>query len=614
MKNTLVSLAVGLAVSGSFVQAEEDAIEKVVVVSSRIQQPAEQLSTTVSILDEADIEARFAYGVSDILRTIPSVNVSNSGGIGKNTTVRIRGEEGFRSKLFLDGVELSDPTAPQIGPIFDDILSNDFSSIEVLRGTQGFAYGADAGGVISIQSKRPENGLEGSLTAELASFDSKRLGASVGFANEESLLQIQTSRFNTDGFNAQQSDTSGERDGYENQSVHVRLATQLGDDISLQYVLRNNDGDTQYDGCFDSLTFASSNNCDASSDYQTQKLTAEYQRNDISNEFSYSKTEVARQFYSNDQFSFENKGEIEKFELLGHLNFDNSALVYGADLKKDRDLVNTISRNQHGLFVEYLGSAWQDLHYSFGVRSDDNDTFGQFTSYRIAGNYQWSLSGEQALKLKVSYGTGFRAPSLFEQAYNDGPFAYGDAAGLALTEEQSEGLDVGLQYIISGATSLTLTYFDQSIEDEIIFDAVAFQGYLQITGNSESRGFEIELDHQFDGNISLWGNYTYNDTETSSGEQRLRRPEDLFNIGLRGTWFDERLDVSVFAHYEAGAIDVGGTPLDSYTTFNSNISWQVNDHISFVLRANNLFDEDYQEVIGFNTAGRTTSLGIEIDF
>lgn len=614
MRKTVLSAAIAIAAIPTAGLAEEQEIETLVVVSSRISQPIDELNTNVTTLTEKDIEARYQYAISDILRTVPSINVSNSGGIGKNTTVRVRGEEGFRTKLFLDGVELSDPTAPQIGPVFDDLLTSDFDRIEILRGTQGFAYGADAGGVISLRTAQPAQGLSGNLQAEIGRFDSKRTAASIAFANEADFIDVHFNRFNTEGFNAQQSDVSGETDGYENQSVHLRAHKQLGDNAGLQYVMRNNDGETEYDGCFDNLTFAQINACVTESDYQTQKISGYYERDTIRHEVGYSKTEVNRQFFNAGEFGFENKGEIEQYELLGQINGDQHKLVYGAELKKESDLINLTQRDQHGIFVEYLGAPIDELSYSIGVRLDDNDTFGEFTSIRLAGGYEWQLQGEQTLKLKASYGTGFRAPSLFEQAYNDGPFAYGEAAGFALSEEQSEGLDIGVHYQFSEATSITLTFFDQSIENEIIFDAVAFQGYLQTSGNSDSQGVEFEFSHQLNEQVGLWGNYTYNDTETSNGEQRLRRPEDLYNLGIQGNWFDERLSASLFIHGESGAIDIGGTPLDSYVTVNSNVSWEVKENIELLLRVNNIFDEDYQEVVGFNSAGQSASVGIKVTY
>ena len=102
-----------------------------------------------------------------------------------------------------------------------------------------------------------------------------------------------------------------------------------------------------------------------------------------------------------------------------------------------------------------------------------------------------SLASGTSVKYRASVGTGFRAPSLYEIAYNSGPFASPPAAGSTLAEESSQGYDVGVEYDIANGAHFEVTYFDQEIEDEVYFDLTNFSGYLQSTGITRSKGFEI---------------------------------------------------------------------------------------------------------------------------
>lgn len=125
--------------------------EEIVVTSSIIPMPRRQIGTAVSVIEGTDIQLRGYEGLADVLRTQTGIGVTNSGGPGKSTTLRIRGEEGYRTMLMIDGVKAVDPSAPQVAPDFDSLLTTgDMERIEVLRGPQGFMYGADAGGVVSI--------------------------------------------------------------------------------------------------------------------------------------------------------------------------------------------------------------------------------------------------------------------------------------------------------------------------------------------------------------------------------------------------------------------------------------------------------------------------------
>ena len=85
--------------------------EEIVVTSSIIPMPRRQIGTAVSVIEGTDIQLRGYEGLADVLRTQTGIGVTNSGGPGKSTTLRIRGEEGYRTMLMIDGVKAVDPSA-----------------------------------------------------------------------------------------------------------------------------------------------------------------------------------------------------------------------------------------------------------------------------------------------------------------------------------------------------------------------------------------------------------------------------------------------------------------------------------------------------------------------
>lgn len=608
-----ISVIASFAVSGQLQADEKSPTERISIVSSKIEQPLRQMGTSVSVITEADIANRGYQNVADVLRAEAGITVSNSGGLGKNTTLRIRGEEGYRTRVYIDGVELSDPTTPQVTPIFDDILSGNISSIEILRGPQGLLYGADAGGVLLINSATASSGFKGNVKAEFGRFDSRSISGNVAFGSEQGSIFASVDSVEADGFNAQTSDTSGEDDGYENTTLHVKGTLNISDNLAVTGVLRDVTGDTEFDGCFDSATFAMINQCTSESEYLTGRLSLNYDGDTAQHKLGIAKTEVTRDFYANDLFSFGNDGEIEKVDYLVQIPLDRHQLIAGADIEEETSNNQGISRKQKGYFGEYQAAYNDRFFATLGVRHDDNDTFGSFTSYRLSGAYIIKLGAKNQLKVRSSFGTGFRAPSLFEQDYNNGPFAFGDAAGLQLKEESSEGLDIGIDYY-SERFSFSATYFDQTIEDEIIFDNAGFQGYLQSSGESESRGVELGFDSAINQSISFFGNYTYNDTETEAGEPRLRRPKHLTNLGTTVTLLDDTVQLSLQARNARDSFDIGGTPLEDYTVFLLTGHYYLLPSTKLSARVENLFDKEYQEVAGFNTAGRSAYLSFNYQF
>ena len=179
MKTSKLALAVAMSCAATSVVAAdagstEDSIEHV-VVSSRIATPLRQLATSVSVVTQEEIELRGYANLAEVLRIQPSIHVTDSGGIGSTSALRIRGEEGYRTLIRIDGVDISDPTGTQVQPHVGQLQSANVSRVEILRGTQGLVYGADAGGVINIQTGRVEQGTFGSVSASAGAYNTNNI-------------------------------------------------------------------------------------------------------------------------------------------------------------------------------------------------------------------------------------------------------------------------------------------------------------------------------------------------------------------------------------------------------------------------------------------------------
>ncbi|UAA38995.1 TonB-dependent receptor [Paraneptunicella aestuarii] len=591
--------------------ASTSRIETISVVSSRVEQPVSEMATSVSILTEQDIAASGQIALADTLRTIASVNVSNSGGLGQNTALRIRGEEGFRTHVLIDGIELSDPSAPQVMPLFDDILTSQVERVEVLRGTQGLLYGADAGGVIRITSTTAKSGTSGGVQVQAGKYSTQQFGGNIGYTNEDSNLYLAVTRLDTDGFNAQAADTSNEADGYENTTAHFKGAHKFTEQLSASLVIRDVDTEAQYDGCYDNATFAPTHDCVSKTSQQTSRLALDYAGENQHHSVGFANTDVDRDFFSNGAYGFGQGGTIQKLDYLGSFNIGSQRVIAGAEIKEEDD--ETQSRKQRSAFAEYQFQYDKTWFNTAGVRYDNNDTFGGHTSFRLSSAYLVNAGVLGDVKLKASYGTGFRAPSLFEQSYNDGAFAWGEAQGLQLKEETSKGFDLGVEFYQSDMF-FGITYFKQDITDEIIFDPVAYQGYLQTAGTSKSEGLELDWRQNITASVELWGNYTYNETETAQGDQRLRRPRHMANLGLSYNLLDNALQLNAYARAVQDAIDIGGQELDDYTVLNLSALYELNAHWRFNAKLDNVTNREYQEVLGYNSKGRSAYVGVSYQF
>jgi len=610
MKQTLFIPAAALGVCCALPVLANNKLEELVVTSSRVEMPLRQVGTSVSVLTSDEIQALGFNSMVDVLRTMPSVGVSNTGGAGKVSTLRIRGEQGYRTLVLVDGIDISDTTSPQFLPRLDQLLSNGIDRVEVLRGPQGLMYGADAGGVVSLTTATPDAGFGGELSAEGGRYGTQQYSAAMGYGGDAVDGNLTLTDYKTDGYNSRSDDAVlRDEDGYENTTLHARLGWNVSDTLRLELVGRDVEGDNDFDNC----GFPRSENCRSEFEQQAWRAGARYQSQRFSHELSYSTSETENRNFSDGAFSFGGEGELEKWNYLGSFTADDSMrLVYGAEFRTDSrdDAGNNTERDQTGYYLEYQGDFSQRLFVTAGARHDDNDDFGNHTTWRVSGAYLIPASGGE-IKLRGTYGTGFRAPSLAEIAYNNGPFGNGVQLDQA---EESQGYDLAVSWFGNNGLYLEAVYFDQTVDEDIFFDLQTFAGYLQGRGEADSSGVELIAEWPLLETLSLTANYTYNDAQEINGEKRPRRPEHLANLGLAWQGLDGRLSLGVNARLSRDALETDGQPLDDYEVVDINARFELFDGLDLYGRVENLFDEDYVEVRNFQTTGAAAYAGVRYSF
>lgn len=592
-------------------------LEEVVVTSSRIPMPLREVGTSISVVTQQEITDLGFTSLYDVLRTQPGVSVTNTGGTGSAAALRIRGEEGYRTLVLLDGIDISDTSGPQVSPRFEQLLSSGVQRVEILRGPQGLMYGADAGGVVNISTIAPTDGFGGEVSAEGGRYGSQQLSGNLGGGNDTVDFNLSGTDFRTDGFNARTTDTAPQDDdGYDNSTANARLGYNATENLRLSLVGRSVEGKNRFDDCFTVDTFAATDRCRDQYEQQAWRVAADYEVGRFSHQLAYTGNDTDRKFYADGQPSFRTKGELERSSYLGSFSASEGLrLVYGVDLETESldDGSLDESRDQSGYYLEYQGGFGDRLFITAGTRYDDNDDFGSHTSYRLSGAYLFALAGGE-LKLKGAYGTGFRAPSLYEIAYNNGSFAYPPASDTTLKEEQSKGYDFGLSWLADSGLYLEAVYFDQRVEDEIYFDLANYSGYLQRSGDTDSSGVELVADWPLLATLSLSANYTFNNTETSSGASRPYRPERLANLGLNWRTLAGKLVLGASWRLSEDAQDIDGTALDDYQLLELTASYQLFANLQLYGRLENALDEDYEEVPTYNTSGAAGYAGLRYTF
>jgi vitamin B12 transporter len=624
-KKHVIFYAALTALASQSAIAEEQALDTIVVTATRTATPLEQVGSSMTVLTAEDIQERGYTNLADLLSTTTGITISNNGGAGKATSIRIRGEEDFRTKILIDGVDVSDPSSTQIQPAVENISLANVERIEILRGPQGMMYGADAGGVINIITKQANKPLAADFSTEMGRYNTRNTSGDVRGQNGIFDYSFGLSRQDTDGFNAETADTVlRDNDGYGNTTANGSIGAQLTDNIHARYTVRSVNSSNDYDGCYssDPNVYTTFYNCTNSYMQLLQSVELAQKTDKFSNKISFADNSINRDFYTDGIKGSFYQGDTKQSQYLGTfaVNTDNK-LLYGVDYADDELTANSDfsdngirARYQTGVYGEWQGAVGKQFFYTLGDRHDDSSDFGSHDSYRTTVAWLQPL-GDDELKYKASYGTGFRAPSLYEIAYNH-INGFPPATLTTLSPETSKGYDAGVEFHAASGLSLGATYFDQQIEDAIDYDLVNYSGYIQTPGTTHSKGVELSGEMPITHMVSVLGNYTYNDTSDETGEQRLRRPRNSGNLGVRATI--EKFSTLVNWRFANDTVDeiygVGRVPLNNYHIWDITLNYAVTPSLDVYTRAQNIFDEKYQVVTGYNTEGAAVYAGFRAKY
>jgi vitamin B12 transporter len=591
-------------------------LEELVITSSRLPTQWSQIATAITILDSDQIAAYGTVSLVDVLKYQPSVSVTRTGGAGKASTVRIRGEEGYRTLVLLDGIPLTDTSGTQHSARLEHLLTQGITSLEILRGPQGLLYGADAGGIISLSSKPTEDGVNTQIQFESGRYQSRSQAITSAYRSANGFISATVNEISTDGFNASTADTElRDDDGYENLTTQLSGQYSISDSLSLSGSYRRVSADNEYDGCYNA-NFSLTHRCDNSFDMQSGRVALSWGSEVSDSVISLTQTEIDKAFLSEGVFSFGASGKIDQLSYVGRKALVSGVdLIFGAELERSRlnDGQFQAKRGQNSVFTELQWAPSDDSLVSFAARHDDNDDFGRHVSTR-ASYVRIHNSTVGIFKYKASLGTGFRAPSLYEIAYNTGPFAFGSAAEQALEEELSRGVDVGVEYIGPDGTHVQVTLFKQSIRNAIEFDLEGYSGYLQTQGTGRVQGLEMLLDWPVTDSVALRASATFMDSEDPEGDTRIYRPDQQGALTLEFTPPHSALSLSSALLYRGDSRGINQQLIEGYTSLDLRANWQLTAKVASFVRVENALDADNREIPGFYGVNSALYAGLTIHF
>ncbi|PIV21326.1 MAG: TonB-dependent receptor, partial [Deltaproteobacteria bacterium CG03_land_8_20_14_0_80_45_14] len=418
-----------------FAQEKEVTLEKVVVTATRVETPVEEIASSITVISSKEIERKQKTTVLEVLRDIPGLDVVQTGGVGRLTSIFIRGANSEHTLVMIDGVEVNDPISPGRSYDFAHLTVDNIERIEVIRGPQSTLYGSEAiGGVVNIITKKGEGKPKFFLSAEGGSFTTFREATGISGGNKWVNYSFALSRFDTEGISAaSKKDGNYERDGYENTSLSAKLGFKPMDNLGIDFILRYMDAKTELDN-FAGVGGDDPNYVQKSNQFlfKTQvglSLFDQVWSQKLGLALNDHNRDIKNKKDSQHPFDYEKgrfDGQLLKFDWQHHLKLHRTnALTFGLDLDREegksryywesiwgpgQSIFPKKTADIKGYYIQDEIKLWDRFFATFGIRIDDHSRFGTETTYRIAPAY---LIKETDTKIKGTFGTGFKAPSLY---------------------------------------------------------------------------------------------------------------------------------------------------------------------------------------------------------
>jgi len=601
-------------------------LEPITVTAHRIPVPLEETATSIEVVTEEQIRQKQAISVLDLLRDLPGVDLVQTGGPGKLTSIFLRGTNSNHVLVLIDGVEVNDPSAPAGGFDFAHLTVDNIERIEILKGPQSTLYGSEAiGGVIQIFTKRGVGKPKFYLSGEGGKFATFRLGGGVSGSTETLSYSFSGGYWHTDGFSAAKGDRpgNGEDDGYQNVVVSGRLGWRPLQRFGLDLSVRYHHGETEIDDC--GGPFCDDPDHEQLTDQLAVQGTVRFEPLSLWESrlrLGYSLTDRKIRdpqdgkspFDFGDQ-RFRYRGEKFKVDWQNHLPLldgeqNRFALLFGLteEIEQSEDKERKERANSFGLYGESRLKLFGRSVTTAGARFDHHGRIDDDSvTWRVT---QAVLFPETGTKLRATFGTAFRAPSLFQLF---GPH-FGNPD---LDPERSFGFDAGIDQNL-GPFLFQTSYFKNRLRDLIDFTP---RGYRNVE-RAVASGVEASVVWTPLEAFRIRASYTFTDTEEkTTGRSLLRRPRHKGRIDLdyRLERFTLHLDLHLVGarddlFFDNATFQSRRVKLDPYLLVNLALRYRLNGIVELFGRIENLTDRDYQEVFGFGTSPVAGFAGMRLSF
>jgi vitamin B12 transporter len=599
----IVSLTVLSAAAAADPSTDGTPLAAIVVTASREPEPQFEALAPTLVIDRDTIERSPGVDLGDLLRFNAGIDVVRSGGPGQETSLFIRGTNSNHTVVLVDGVRINPGT--QGDAAIQNIAPEFIDHIEVVKGPRSTLYGTDAiGGVVNIITRTPA-GSGGGVLAGGGSFDTRQTAADAYASGDAGSVSVAANWLESGGYPTQVGDPADR--GFRDLSVDASARTRL-DGVELGARLWGARGNTQYSDLFSVPVGQDQNFRDSvlAVDAGGQLTAALHTRFLLSQAI-----DDLRQVQSPDyETTRRNTLDWQNTASLGA-----QKLTFGGLLSDETTRSSVFGTN---FDVETRSATWYlEDRASIGphrllaaIGYTHHETFGD----HVTGNAEYGYAAGSTTLLTASFGTAFRAP--------DSTDRYGFAGNPALKPESARNLELGLRQRLATHQTLTLSAFENRIDDLIQYVAMPtvenpYAGVNENVDRARIRGLEAGWEYADADWLARLAGSRQDPVDRVDGATLLRRAKASATLSLARRIATQQVGIDALASGPRADIDpLLGTPTrdGGYTLV--NLFWReaFSRSLSLQVRLENATDKRYEVANGYLTMRRGVFGSLRYDF
>nr|WP_282556236.1 TonB-dependent vitamin B12 receptor BtuB [Providencia rettgeri] len=615
-KKSLPLSAAALAVlcATSSLASANDKTDQLVVSANRFEQPISSILAPVTVVTREDIDHWQSNTVIDVLRRLPGVDISQSGGMGQQSSLFIRGTESRHVLVLIDGIRLNQAGISGSSDMSQIPISL-VQRIEYIRGARSAVYGSDAvGGVVNIITRRDNDGT--TLNAGIGSHSYQNYnGSTQQKIGENTTVTAAGAYTYTKGFDLAPKEVSPrqyDKDGFLSKSLWLGVEHQFSSEILAYARVYGYDNRTSYDV---------SEYAGVSVD--TRKLYSRtYETGLKYHQGKYSSSLMGSYGYSKDYNFDPRKGQYSESANLDeskqyNIQWGNSYLLdkgnISAGIDYQRQSIEPSSYaminekqtlNNTGIYLTGQYAIIDSVTAEAAIRSDHHSEFNWHTTWQSGLSWEFY----EGYKLVGSYATAYKAPNL-TQLYAYSSSVYGTTLGNpSLKPEESKQWEVGVEGT-TGPLFWQVNAYHNDIDNLIAYKAGNPISSYENIGEAEIKG--IEWVGEFEtGILHHQVTYQYVDPRNKKTDKALERRAkqqvkyqldwaiDKVDMGLTYQYIGSRYD-NDYSQWPSKRIKLGGVSIWDLTA-----AYPITSHLTIRGKIANMFDKDYETAYGYRTAGR----------